>query len=396
MNHLTRVLLVLLRLAIGWHLFVEGVTKLQSVQHGQSLTNRPWSSRNYLANATGPFAEYFRALANDLDAQAVEWLRLPQPPTPWSAAPGMSPRAQAAWDNYFRQFVKLHGGPPANAAWFQAVFQAWKKQQGIRKKPIALPLIHGPAIVELTFVERVRRWQNKCRELAQLQAATSAFGKKVNREQIASLRAEIRRERDVLLSELDQEARGLADLMAQAWLASSPWALFNYLTPLTINLNSAGGVAAICYSNLRQIHLQSALPKQPFELGASVEPPPSLELQVADAVVRWGLTLSGLGLLLGLLTRTCCAFAAALLTLFYLAMPPWPGLPTNPLAEGTYLFVNKTLIEALALAVLATTCSGRWLGIDGLLHPAISRFWEFARRKWYELVAAEAAVTQRL
>lgn len=395
MNHLTRVFLVLLRLAIGWHLFVEGVTKLQSVQQGQTLTHRPWSSRNYLANATGPFSEYFRALANDLDTQATDWLRLPQSPTPWTAAPGMSPRAEAAWDNYYRQFVKLHGGSPANTAWFQAVFQAWKKQQGMRKKPIALSLVNGPGTVELTFVERVRRWQNKCRDLAQLQAATSAFGKEVSREQIASLRAEIRRERDALLAELDQEARGLADLMARAWLATSPWALFGQLSPLAVNQSGAGGVAAQCYSALRQIHWDAAPPKQPFALGASVEPPPSLELQLADAVVQWGLTLSGVGLLLGLLTRTCCAFAAALLALFYLAMPPWPGLPANPLAEGTYLFVNKTLIEALALAVLATTSSGRWLGIDGLLHPVISRFWDFAKRKWFELVAAEAAVTQR-
>lgn len=395
MNHLTRVFLVLLRLAIGWHLFVEGVTKLQSVQQGQSANNRPWSSRNYLANATGPFAEYFRALANDLDAQASEWLRLPQPPTPWSAAPGMSPRAEAAWDNYFRQFVKLHGAK-ANSAWFQAIFQAWKKQQGMRKKPVALPLIQGLGTVELTFVERVRRWQNKCRELAQLQAATSAFGKEVNREQIAGLRAEIRRERDALLAELDLEARGLAELMAQAWLATSPWAMFGHLASLPNNLSGAGGVAVQCYSTLRQIHLHETPPKQTFILGASSEPPPSPELQLADTVVIWGLTLSGLGLMLGLLTRTCSAFAAGLLTLFYLAMPPWPGLPANPLAEGTYLFVNKTLIEALALAVLATTSSGRWVGVDGLLHPAISRFWAFARRKWYELVAAEAAVSRRL
>jgi hypothetical protein len=36
--------------------------------------------------------------------------------------------------------------------------------------------------------------------------------------------------------------------------------------------------------------------------------------------------------------------------------------------EGHYYFVNKNLIEMLALLVLATTRSGCWLGLDGLLH----------------------------
>jgi hypothetical protein len=47
-------------------------------------------------------------------------------------------------------------------------------------------------------------------------------------------------------------------------------------------------------------------------------------------------------------------------------MPPWPGLPDNPRAEGHYLYINKNLIEMLALLALATTRSGRWAGLDAL------------------------------
>ena len=50
-----------------------------------------------------------------------------------------------------------------------------------------------------------------------------------------------------------------------------------------------------------------------------------------------------------------------------LPCPPSPGCRRRPEAEGHYLFVNKNLIEMLALLVLATTHSGRWLGLDGLL-----------------------------
>ena len=59
---------------------------------------------------------------------------------------------------------------------------------------------------------------------------------------------------------------------------------------------------------------------------------------------------------------------AIFLLLLYLAMPPFPWLP-DPLrpTEGHYLFVSKNLIEMIALLALATTRSGCWAGIDGLL-----------------------------
>jgi uncharacterized membrane protein YphA (DoxX/SURF4 family) len=90
-------------------------------------------------------------------------------------------------------------------------------------------------------------------------------------------------------------------------------------------------------------------------------------LEKTDFAVAWGLTLAGLGLLLGCFTRLSSLVGAILLLLFYIALPPLPGLPDNPMVEGKYLFVNKNLIEALALLTLATTASGRWFGIDGLL-----------------------------
>jgi len=45
-----RVFLVLLRLAIGWHCFVEGMDKLQ---------NPAWSSEAYLRESVGPLSGFF-------------------------------------------------------------------------------------------------------------------------------------------------------------------------------------------------------------------------------------------------------------------------------------------------------------------------------------------------
>jgi uncharacterized membrane protein YphA (DoxX/SURF4 family) len=89
-------------------------------------------------------------------------------------------------------------------------------------------------------------------------------------------------------------------------------------------------------------------------------------LEWTDFLVKWGLVVIGGCLLLGLLTRTACVGGALFLLMFYLAMPPFPGLLENPRAEGHYLYINKNLIEMLALLTLATTRSGRWVGLDGL------------------------------
>jgi thiosulfate dehydrogenase [quinone] large subunit len=42
-------------------------------------------------------------------------------------------------------------------------------------------------------------------------------------------------------------------------------------------------------------------------------------------------------------------------------------------AEGSYLIVNKNLVEVAALAVVFTTGSGRVLGLDRLLHGLVAR-----------------------
>jgi len=65
----------------------------------------------------------------------------------------------------------------------------------------------------------------------------------------------------------------------------------------------------------------------------------------------WGLILIGACLMLGLLTRFSAVMGMALLALYYLAHPPLFGSPVGP-AEGSYLLVNKNLIELFALAVV--------------------------------------------
>src|SRR5262249_10032788 len=86
-----------------------------------------------------------------------------------------------------------------------------------------------------------------------------------------------------------------------------------------------------------------------------------------DWLVRLGLVCIGIGLLLGLFTRFSCVMGVLLILLITLPYLPLPGLPDNPRSLPFY-YVNQNIIEAIALLALATTKSGRWVGLDGLLY----------------------------
>jgi uncharacterized membrane protein YphA (DoxX/SURF4 family) len=108
---------------------------------------------------------------------------------------------------------------------------------------------------------------------------------------------------------------------------------------------------------------------------APVAPPVPLRttLDWVNIATMGGMLAVGVCLMLGLFTRLAAFGAASYLLLFYLSMPPWPGVPAPPQVEGHYLFVNKNLIELLACLVLMTTPTGLWIGLDALLFGARAR-----------------------
>ena len=85
-----------------------------------------------------------------------------------------------------------------------------------------------------------------------------------------------------------------------------------------------------------------------------------------DRSVKIALLLIGLSLILGLFTRIGAVGALFFLSLFYLLYLPLTGVP-QPGNEGTYLIVNKTLIEAAAVFVLLVFDTGAIAGLDLLL-----------------------------
>lgn len=79
-----------------------------------------------------------------------------------------------------------------------------------------------------------------------------------------------------------------------------------------------------------------------------------------------GLIAVGVTLLLGIKVRWGCIAGIVLLALYYLAHPPFPGLPQGP-AEGSYWIVNKNLIEIAALLVIYQFPLATAFGLEALV-----------------------------
>lgn len=87
-------------------------------------------------------------------------------------------------------------------------------------------------------------------------------------------------------------------------------------------------------------------------------------LSVVDTLNIAGLTLIGLGLILGSFTRLATIGGIVLLAFYYLSHPPFVGLQYTMPMEGNYLVVSKNLIELMALCVLLVFPTGTILGLD--------------------------------
>src|SRR5262249_19442777 len=95
MTRATIVILVLLRLAIGWHFTFEGTEKYRS---------ETWSSEVYLGESSGPLAARFHAIAGDPLGERLT------PRDPEKATyDNLPPRLEKEWQAWFDGFVKHYG-----------------------------------------------------------------------------------------------------------------------------------------------------------------------------------------------------------------------------------------------------------------------------------------------
>jgi len=96
-------------------------------------------------------------------------------------------------------------------------------------------------------------------------------------------------------------------------------------------------------------------------------------LDNANLITMYGLTIVGVLLILGLFTRLASLAGIGFILLFYLCNPPFVGYFYSIPTEGSYLIVNKNLVELCALVVIFATGSGRFAGLDRIVHGLIAR-----------------------
>jgi thiosulfate dehydrogenase [quinone] large subunit len=87
-------------------------------------------------------------------------------------------------------------------------------------------------------------------------------------------------------------------------------------------------------------------------------------LAFVDVVNIWALIVIGAALLLGLFSRVALVAGIVLLGLYFLSHPPLIASQYLAPGMGSYVFVNQTLIEIVAMFVLLVIPGGRTVGLD--------------------------------
>ena len=388
-------LLVLLRIAIGWQFLYEGLWKFQSRQ-----TARPWTSAGYLRNSQGPFRHVFRGLTGDPDE--LNWLN-----ADWVGS---------RWDKWHTKFVAVHGldksqvsrldrlidGPADFRAELKALpeglvfrgtlakrltFNAKTSRLIVDGKVHLTPRERDAALKLVTVLEAPSADQLAANELAEKyhEAIRTVFARSSRLSFRERMRASLlgdperagltitdratKQELETRLGEIELYSRQLQRYESSLASAETD---FQQRHARQSGLPGHGDTAEIRASLVGPIRAlerdlivaaQKLLTPQQRMRGPVAMP--ATRVDQIDALTMWSLAVIGVLLIAGLCSRFAAVAGAALLFSFYLAMPPWPGVPAAAGPEHS-LWVNKNLIEVLALLVLASLPTGRWFGLDAL------------------------------
>ena len=323
-NPLTKLLMIVLRIAIGWHLLYEGYSKISSTMEGK----KPFSAEMYLRQSTGPLRFYFRGLVDDfhglglLDADQVT----------------------AVWEKYLSDEQAKHGIGGEKADELQKTLTSLKDSLSAYLKEKETDIAN--------YKSDVANWESK--EQRPLPPWIEKPEGKFLKDPLPPFEWDAhkkdQKKLDAKRAELTGPVLKWSDELAEAVSAQ----VSKSTPPKEEDVEAGLSSAAIPSAKATPILWKP-------------------QLQQINLTTMWGLAICGGLLVLGLFTRLAALGGAALLALFYLSMPPWPGLDPAPIAEGTYLVVNKNLIELIALLMLATSPAGVWGGIDSLIRGLFTR-----------------------
>lgn len=305
----TILFMVLLRITIGWHFFYEGIWK---------LAQDDWRATSFLVASAGPLRDTFRGMVKDVDGKEA------------LTAEGMNARI----DKHYETLVKHYGITD------EATLKKLQNYRDGKKRVIAE--VPG-ASVESVFADKdfVRQVNDYLLLLEQIAKQEKALGTMAY-------------EKERLQDMYARKAKAKAAALKRAEVPLKELDAF-FLAQLNTEFAEASVKDPPKASKILNEQLAKALPP---------EKSPTAWIDFSN---MWGLTLVGACLILGLFTRFAALGGVGLLIMYYMCMPPFPGLPESPMSEGHYLIVNKNMIEAFALLAIATSGVGRWAGLDAFL-----------------------------
>jgi uncharacterized membrane protein YphA (DoxX/SURF4 family) len=351
-----RVCLVLLRMAIGWHFLVEGLEKLHTPD---------WTSAGYLRESSGPLAPTFRELAGD---PVIAQLTL-------TDTKGLPEALDKEWQRYFDAFVAHYKFDGAQTAAAREKFDKAKKSTlawMLQKRPVKKLSPFPPDYdVDWTIEDRLSEYNKRfLTRLADVEKSMPERGKDAWKEW-RDAKADVAKWRGELVKDLDAQALAFKTSLSDMLKPPVP------KKKTTDKKDKAPADAKDAKAPVEEKEdpqklFYESLSAEQKATRPLVEPLPrpfswQNRLDVADFAVKWSLVAVGVGLIAGCFTRLAAVVGAVLLLSFFLAMPPLPYLPESPKAEGHYMYINKNIIEMLALLALAALPTGRWAGLDGLL-----------------------------
>lgn len=415
------VLLVVLRVALGWQLLYEGLWKINTLR-----TNKPWTSAGYLKNSMGPMRDTFRDMAGDPDE--FGWLDYDTVAGRWkdwaerfSSHYQLDDKQEARLDQLlngyhtkvgeklvFAQDLKTglpEGIDDLNAAsrvskrviWYDAD----RKQLLVDSAEILTPsdkskleaLVSPPADLD---EEEKKEWEPTKKQKAFLTSVNTVYERqKKNLGYLRKLAGALKGDPELTgdadwqrVGKLDQYRKQLAAYEADYDRASTSfeWDHLQYRWNKIQSLRAELTTPIKAMESQLMDDANKILTLQQRERGAV--PTPMSMLKFTDTMTIVGLTVLGFMLMAGLLSRFAAVAAAFMLFNFYLAMPPLPGLPAVPGPEHSFI-VNKNLIEVFALLALATVPTGMWFGLDGWLSRFVQK-WKADREVSSELKSTVA------
>jgi len=97
-------------------------------------------------------------------------------------------------------------------------------------------------------------------------------------------------------------------------------------------------------------------------------------MQMVNFLNEWSLILIGFALIAGCFARIACVGGMALLLMYSMSHPSILGVSYLMPFEGSYLWIDKNLVEFAALGLLCTFPTSRIIGLDRLIQQWVPGF----------------------